>query len=417
MHGWTRVFVALALCAGAGAAEDGRFWRLHWFEPGPEHGNFMANPRFRVNSPEAVLHKSFGLRSEARSSGMLQIRMPEDLFLLDAAELYLELWGGHPGTARKRVTINGRTTYDIPETGTAQKHCTHQYPTLPLKITDLVNGYNALQFACDQGDSFWGHFIVENACLRSGLKPDHPALKEAGMAGCRFVVKATAEGESIGLQLESDPTCLAAVSAVDFQGLYTGYDESGSGSARGWHGFTKKREPVAYLGRAASRPFSMVWDISMLPDQADMAARAWVRFAKHPDLVYVTPPVEGVATPRRRGAVKLYGVRELPRPFWSRAGRKVTAAIDLDADPGLIERAELHVVVWDGGSENPGPFTLNGEPVQVTGKGRHDVLYTVTRLDPKRLRRGENTIELLSHTSHHGVEVLLPGPALVVRTR
>lgn len=417
MKVYRRVALALVLCACAATAQDGRFWRLHWFQPGPEHGNFMANPRFRVNSPEAVLLPSFGGRSEARSSGMLQIHAPEDLFLLDAAELYLELWGGHPGTAGKRVTINGRTTYDIPENGTAEKHCTHQYPTFALKLTDLVNGYNALQFACDQGSSFWGHYIVENACLRAGIKPDHPALKEAGLEGCRFSLAASPDGERIGLRLEAAPACLAAVSAVDFQGLYTGYDENGSGAARGWRGFTKHREPAAYIGRAQSAPFSAAWDISMLPDQRDMAARAWVRFAKRPELVYLTAPATGLATPARRGAVRLYAVRELPRPFWSRAGRKVTAEIDLDVDPARIERADLHIVVWDGGAKNPAPFTLNGQAVEVTGTGRHDVIYTVKRLDPKLLKRGANVMELLSNTEHHGVEVLLPGPAIAVRTR
>jgi hypothetical protein len=417
MKVYRRAALALVLCACAVTAEEGRFWRLHWFEPGPEHGNFMANARFRVNSPEAVLHPSYGRRPEVRSSGMLQIHAPEDLFQLDAAELYLELWGGHPGTARKRVTLNGRTTYDIPETGTAARNCTHQYPTFALKVADLVNGYNALQFACDQGSSFWGHFIVENACLRAGLRPDHPALEEAGLSDCRFSVEASPTGESIGLRLKAAPACLAAVSAVDYQGLYTGYDENGSGSARDWHGFTKRREPVAYINRATSAPFAAIWDLSMLPDQQDMAVRALVRFAKHPELVYRTAPAEALATPARRGAVRLYPVRELPRPFWSRAGRKATAEIDLDVDPARIERAELHVVVWDGGAENPVPFTLNGQPVKVTGSGRHDVIYTVTRLDPQQLKRGANRVELLSATEHHGVEVLLPGPTIAVRTR
>ena len=94
---------------------------------------------------------------------MLQIRMREDLRLLRGAELDLELWGGHPGTTNRRVTVNGRTTYPLPGVA-GDTQCTHMYPRLALKITDLVDGYNALQFACDQGTSFWGHFIVDEAC-------------------------------------------------------------------------------------------------------------------------------------------------------------------------------------------------------------------------------------------------------------
>ena len=41
----------------------------------------------------------------------------------------------------------------------------------------------------------------------------------------------------------------------------------------------------------------------------------------------------------------------------------------------------------------------------------------LTRLpiDPAILRRGDNEIVVHSDTEHHGIEVLLPGPAIVVR--
>lgn len=412
-----RTLLALAACALAAPAGEGRFWRLHWFQPGMEHGNPMPNPRFRVNSPEVMLHPSFGKRSETRSSGMMQVHAPEDLFQLDAAELYLELWGGHPATARKRVTLNGRATYELQETGTAAKNCTHQYPAIPLKLTDLVNGHNALQFACDQGTSFWGHFIVENAALRAGLKPDHPALQQAGLAGCRYTVKASPERETLRLALEGTPSCLAAVSAVDFQASYAGFNANGMIEDSGWQGFTNRRQPVAYAAQAAAAPWQASWDLAMIPDQKDMAVRAWVRFARHPDLVYRTAPLDSLATPARRGAVRLYKAAQLPKPFWSRVGKTVPAEIALDIDPASIERAELHVVVWDGGSEKPGPFTLNGAPLPVTGKGRHDVIYSMVPLDPKLLKKGPNRIELTAHTEHHGIEVLLPGPAIAVRTK
>ncbi|MCL4176819.1 MAG: hypothetical protein KJ072_03615 [Verrucomicrobia bacterium] len=39
---------------------------------------------------------------------MMLIKAEEDLFLLTAAEFYCEAWGGHPGTANKWITGNGR---------------------------------------------------------------------------------------------------------------------------------------------------------------------------------------------------------------------------------------------------------------------------------------------------------------------
>jgi hypothetical protein len=92
--------------------------------------------------------------------------------------------------------------------------------------------------------------------------------------------------------------------------------------------------------------------------------------------------------------------------------------IELDVDPSLVERAELHVAIWDGGKgKTPDPFTLNGRGLDVAGAGRHDLLYRVVPLDPSLLRRGPNEIRVLSDTEHHGLEVLLPGPALLLRSR
>jgi hypothetical protein len=71
----------------------GKFWRLHWYERGIEHGNPTYDARFRVNSPEVVLHPEFGKRVEARENGMMLLQAEEDLSRLTKAELYLETWG------------------------------------------------------------------------------------------------------------------------------------------------------------------------------------------------------------------------------------------------------------------------------------------------------------------------------------
>jgi len=388
--------------------DEAGYLRLHWFEPGMEHGTPMPDRRFRVNSPDAVLHASFGKRPEAFASGMMQIQFAEDLFELEGAELALDMWGGHPGTASKRVTLNGRSTYLLEETGTAAKHCTHQHSSIQLKVTDLVRGYNALQFACDSGTSFWGHFIVDSACLRARLKDTHPNLKSAGLGGCRYAVKARAEGEKVMLALDSTAECLGKVDGVDYQGWWAGYNENGMTEAAGWHGFTKNRASVGYLGGE--------WDLRMVPDQQEMKARAWVRFKGLQDVVYRTASVEGLRTPQRGARVRVMKATELPAPFWSRAGRKQQAAIELDVDPAEIEEARLQVVLWDGGAGTvKSPFKLNGHAVDVLGAGRHDVLWRDVKIDPRLLVKGKNVVELLSDTEHHGIEVLLPGPALLVR--
>lgn len=396
----------------------GRFVRVYWFEKGIENGNPLLTSRLRVNAPEAVIG-NYKDRIEVRSNGMIQIKIDEDLAQLAGAELYLELWGGHPGTANKRVTPNGRTTYEIPKVGTEEKNCTYQYPTIPLKITDLVNGYNAIQFACDQGTTFWGHYIVDNACLRCVLKSSHPDLKKAGLNDFKAVVTASPSGEEFKLGLECSDEAVGLIDSVEFQACYSGYAENGSREGFDWHGFTKNREPVATAAQASQPPFAASWDISMIPDQPEMAVRAVVHFKDHPEIVYETATKTGLKTPDRKGTkVTLHSAHDLPRPFWSRANREATCTIDLDVKPAEIERVQLHVVIWDGGKGKvAAPFTLNGHPQPVAGGGKHDVLYRIIDIQPAQLNEGANEIRVLSDTTHHGIEVLLPGPALVVRTK
>jgi hypothetical protein len=418
MHFTRRGFLLSAAGAAAArfrqGASAGRFWRLWWYEPGAEHGNPGFNTRFRVNSPDTSLHPEFGSRAEARSSGMMQIFMPEDPRALDAVELYCELWGGHPGTANKRVSINGRSLYPLPENGTAAGHCTHSYPLVPLRRDDVVNGYNALQFACDKGNTFWGHFIVDNACLRAGLARGHADLKRLALDGFRAEVRAEQRGgERLAVWLESNAP--DRIARVDYQGFFEGYDENGDGLARDWHGFTKNRRPEAWLGAAEVAPFGIEWDTRMIPGDR-CGLRAQVAFRDAPGIAYETAPLEAIPLPpKQKARVICVTAAALPVPFWSRAGNRKEAVIELPVAPRQVQRAQLHIVAWDGGRGTvEHPFRLNGQPVEVCGAGKHDVIYSVRELPPAILER-RNVSELMSDTDHHGIEVLLPGPALMLR--
>jgi len=374
---------------------------------------------FRVNSPDTATGR-YRDRPEARQTGKLTLRIDEDPGACRGAELYLELWGGHPGVARKRFTVNGKGAYPLPEVGAAAGHCTYSYPVVPLKLSDLVAGENVFQFACDKGRAFWGHYLLRTACVRLALAPGHPSVRRAGLTGFKAAVSARpGGGETIKLSLDCPADLRKRIASVAYRGKYRGYDENGDGDSEDFHGFTKDLKPVGVIAVAAGPAFGADWDLSMVPDGKQLAVRAVVRFKGADDLSFVTDPLTGVPFPRRDGRVKLICAKDLPKPFWSRAGREKTCTLTLDDDPARVERAQLHVTVWDGGKGKvAAPLRLNGKALPTPRwRGRHDLLYTVIDLDPSALRKGANEVRVHSDTAHHGIEVCLPGPALVVRLR
>jgi len=44
-------------------------------------------------------------------------------------------------------------------------------------------------------------------------------------------------------------------------------------------------------------------------------------------------------------------------------------------------------------------------------------VFTKCAVSLDHLKAGENEVKLLSDTEHHGIEVLLPGPCLLLRYR
>jgi hypothetical protein len=395
------------------------FFRQYWAEFDKVINNNPHDTRTRVNDAQLSLHETFGHRTEARINGLLLIDVPEDLFGLDGADLYLELWGGHPRTENKHFYLNGRGPYPLPEKGTVTDNCTYTYPAVPLKVEHLVYGKNAFQFACDRGNTFWGHYIIDNAAVRCYLKPGHLYLAQHGLEDFSARVQLD-DGpilkEKTPLSLSYAPDRVKDIVAVEYFGRYLGYDDNGDGIEDDWHGYTFEKIFVNHIGRTAQSPFELIWDTGMIPDQGKpMAIRALVELKN--GLYYWTPVHDGLLFPAKRDRVMLFKCTDMPAPFWSRADREAIATLLLPDDLSRVKTAQLVTKIWDGGEgtiENP--FAINGFPYGITsGMAIHDVVFTRVQVSPKHLNAGENSITLLSNTEHHGIEMLLPGPCLIVR--
>ena len=416
-----RPFVCLCLMIGMpvqGAAGQSSFFREHWARFDPNVSNY-EEPRWRINDEQVSLDPRFGTRWEARANGLILIDVPEDLFALERAELYLELWGGHRRLENKRFTLNGRDTYLLPRNGTEEGHCTYSQPSVPLKLSNLVTGVNAFQFTCDRGQSFWGHYIVHNAAVRCTLKNDHADLAVEGLNAFSAKVSVRGDPEALGdevrIGLEYPEAFEDRIVSVDYFARYRGFDDNGLGREDDWHGFTLGRVYVNHVGSADAPPFETIWDTRMIPDQErPMALRAVVNLAD--GIRYRTPILEGLRFSRDR-RVRMFTCSSQPVHFASRAGNKQEATFILPENVSQITRARLILKTW---GYDPGtikePFTVNGHAYDISQGDRYrSIIFSRLEVSLDHLKPGVNRITLLSDTEHHGIEVFLPGPVLIAR--
>jgi hypothetical protein len=207
-----------------------------------------------------------------------------------------------------------------------------------------------------------------------------------------------------------------SIISVEYFGRYKGFDDNGNKLDNDWHGYTHDRKYINHIGQVTSPPFSLTWDTSMIPSQTGpMALKALVHLKG--GFNYRTEVLDGLIFPAGRNKVELYKCDVLPKPFWSRASNLQTVTINLPQNLANVESARLIIRIWDGGEGTiKDPFKINGHPYSITfGKANHDLVFTNVEVDIEHLKAGVNTLTLLSDTEHHGIEVLLPGPCLVLR--
>ncbi len=413
-----KILFLILLFVGSSYSQNG-FYREYWGEVNKSANN-VSGDRWRVNDAESVLHRNFGKMKESSANGLVIVDVPEDLFGLRTAEIYMELWGGHPKTASKKVSINGKVIHDISGVGAEEGNCTYSYPTIKVESKHLVKGKNSLQFSCKKGESFWGHYIIDNLSVRCFLKPDHVDLKENDFEHFNGKIKAPNQiiNESIKLVLGIDEKYLPLISSVDYFANYFGYDDNGNGKDDDWHGYTFKREFTNHVGQEKSNTFQIYWNTEMIPDQSKpITFRAVITFKN--GLKYLTDQTDGSILSRKEETVTMHYTNKMPIPFWSRDNKEKTAKVYIPISEKKIIKAEMQVRVWDGGAgEVKNPFKFNGYPYQIiSGKSIHDLIYTKIEVPQEQITNGWNKYNLISDTKHHGIEMLLPGPCLIIRSK
>jgi hypothetical protein len=344
-------------------------------------------------------------------------------------EAVFSVWGGHTGTTPKRFRFNGNSWIDIPELQTtpsgrgpcymAQYNATVEVPLGNLSTeSNTLEGYSGEQMCYDFGWGQWGWYGI---ILRVYYDP---ALVSAPTGQIT--------SPSSGSTVAENPTIAATASGgggierVEFFAHYFGYDTDGDGVYteyhRDYHVEVGESEmtPRNHVGTAGSSPYQVTWSTGFVPDQSG-TVKFVARIKGNNGLWFVTDEVIGVTFQRSVGSVALYTASGVGEQYWINVynGTPKTSTVNISSISGATG-AWLLARTWNGidGEQESGEYDYRQVNSWTTPEfgGNHTYKYDQVGISSptSNLNSGANTVLFFTNTSHHGIEVMWPGPAILV---
>lgn len=412
--------IALAVvcspCAAQSKPQPGDLYREYSLHNG-------GNLNWRVTDPQAV--NKFERASQFLPNPRLELTV-EDLEHAIRAEAMLDRWGGHRGTVRKRIRFNGNDWIVVPEIqntpdGIRPEHLMFQdNPVVDVPLEHFRKGQNIVEGGCDEEGGFgWGQWGMYSLTLRVYYDPESkPDRRISGQ------IISPSSGDVLSddpiIELTADATL--GVARIDVLASYDGYDEDGDGRYDGWHESHfqlvrgEPNEIRDHVGTLWKQPYQVSWNTHWIPDQDEKSISLIARVQDTHGYWTVTEPVTGLTLRRDDVQVQLYRARDVPEDFAVRNEQTLRCYFDIPETDSLelATEAAIHLRTWHGWDGHHHPLKVNDHSFPIQGKN-HFYDYDLLPLPTSALRPGENVFEISSDTEHHMLEVLWPGPALVVR--
>lgn len=345
-----------------------------------------------------------------------------DLVAATRAELSVEYWGGHIGTAGQRFRVNDQEWIDLPTLSGTPTEPQRFYRTLlgnnaaTIPLTDLREGENIFKFTAGKQVAYandWGFYWIYDFTARvfydAANKP-HPVGE----------VISPKSGDTFGdiLRLEvnaSSPN--GAINRVEFIGEYDDFDWDGDGIWREWQYSTQHGVLQHHLGTVTSAPWRVRFDARWLPDQ-EQPIRVRARITDSHGLTYLTPPIGNIRQQRHERGVRMIKPTRVPERWASRAGKespKGTLTVT-DGDLAGATFARLVLSTWSGDVEDTSvhELRLNGERLASRFGEFHNYDQDTLEVPLQQLKAGENEISTFSTFMGHMFEINWPGPALLI---
>ena len=359
-----------------------------------------------------------------------------DLSGATRAEAVISMWGGHVGTTGKKVRFNGNNWITIPELGAQNGvpaghngECYISEPTVVLNVplSHLRTGTNYFE-GTNTGQTCytfqWGQHGWYNLMLRIYYDPaqkSHPSGYISSPSG----------GGTIG----ENPTITTTVTGgsvdrIDILASYYGYDTDGDGIYSGYHYDYQPASPSDgsmtirnHVGTATGSGRQVTWNTDWVPDQATGGIKMLARIRDASGVWYCTDEVTGLSLGRSGSSVKMYVSPTLPERAWARGDLPVvTSTVNIPSSDVVANATAVayHNRTWNGIdiAREPGEtdYRRFNDWTDAAYGGNHFYSYDLRTIPTAQLRQGNNTFSFYSQTTlHHGIEILWPGPALMVR--
>lgn len=220
--------------------------------------------------------------------------------------------------------------------------------------------------------------------------------------------------------IEVDASGSAGIKQVDLLAEYTGYDENGDGIYLDWHRNYHTTVLAEHIGSAKSTPYRFIWDNLLIPNQEPGSVSLLARIQDNNGVWFVTEIADSLSLVRPEGvSVKMFTAENVPQKFWVRANEKKYCDITIDDMSGATNALLMHRT-WNGRDGGAGsgtdlaPLSVNSWRGKVGGVD-HNYYLSKVKIPVNGLITGKNRVGYHSDTEHHGIEILWPGPAILVR--
>ena len=338
------------------------------------------------------------------------------------AELIVDLWGGHYGTNPKMYRINGNDWVTIPElddlptapppANSGENYMQQINHLIEVPVGQLLEGQNTLEGTSGPNPWDWGQWGWFGVILRIYYDTSKPHATGQ--------ITSPVSGSSFG----DNPAITASVSGnvnrVDFLAYYEGYDSDGDGVFKDWHRNYHRKSwtsPISiknHVGTVTSAPFQLTWNTQWIPDQPSGQVKFIARIRDNNNIWFVTDEVSNLTLQRTDFSVLLFKPQDVPQVFWVRDGQIKSSKVNISTLTDATA-AMMNITTWNGndGTDDFYSKVNNWTAPKYGSNSFHS--YDQVPVPLSALISGENLITFSSSTIHHGIEVMWPGPAIMVK--